>query len=163
MPKYMRWQPFRARATSPARVRSPTTTSAPIARSASDRSSSLRTSARTGRPRRRRISTTSRPTPPTRPAAPVTRIGASIDMDATPSLGKVVVLTETDGPPVTVKTSSRNPSVVVPDQAAPTGGSRNLIAASEPSTMKAANAMSCVIAKGGADCVGASILRTGTF
>jgi len=51
-------------------------------------------------------------------------------MDAIPSLGKVVVLIETDGPPVTVKTSSRNPCVVVPDQAAPTGGSRNLIAAS---------------------------------
>ena len=41
--------------------------------------------ARTGSSRWRSISTTSRPTPPTRPAAPVTRIGASIDMDATPT------------------------------------------------------------------------------
>src|SRR5262249_36785085 len=84
MPKYRRRQPSSARATSSARVRSPTTTSAPVARSDSARSSSVRTSARTGRPRPRRISTTVRPTPPTRPAAPVTRIGASVDMDATP-------------------------------------------------------------------------------
>jgi len=52
---------------------------------------------------------------------------------------------------------------VVPDQAAPTGRSRNLIAASEPSTMKAASATSCAITKGGSDCVGASVLRAGTF
>ena len=49
IPKNMRWQPSKACATSTARVRSPTTTSAPMARSASERSSSRRTSARTGK------------------------------------------------------------------------------------------------------------------
>ncbi len=77
MPKYMRRQPDTAPATSRASVRSPTTTSTPFARSASVRSSSRRTNARTGRPRRRSISTIALPTPPTRPGTPVTRIGLS--------------------------------------------------------------------------------------
>src|SRR5262245_25111362 len=84
MPKYSRRQPSRARRTSAARVRSPTATSAPAARRAAARSSSRWTSARTGRPRRRSAATTAPPTPPTRPAAPVTRIGWTVDM-GTPS------------------------------------------------------------------------------
>src|SRR5262245_23874031 len=87
MPKYTRRQPARARRTFPARVRSPTTTSAPAARKASARSSSRRTSARTSRPRPRSAPTTAPPTPPTRPAAPVTRIGPPGDMEAPPYAG----------------------------------------------------------------------------
>src|SRR5882672_8959196 len=82
MPKYIRLQPASARAMSAARVRSPTPTSAPMARNAAARSSLLRTSARTGRSRWRSASTTAPPTPPTRPAAPVTRIGLLFDMEA---------------------------------------------------------------------------------
>ena len=68
----------------------PTTTSAPVARSVSARSSSRWTNARTGKPLRRSISTIVPPTPPRRPAAPVTRIGTSIDMIAPPTLPEVV-------------------------------------------------------------------------
>jgi len=50
---------------------------APAARNAVARSSSRLTSARTGTLRRRSSSTMVRPTPPTRPAAPVTRIMTS--------------------------------------------------------------------------------------
>ena len=67
MPKYSRRQPASARATSAARGRSPTTKSAPIARSAAARSASRRTRARTGRPRRSSPSTTAPPTPPDSP------------------------------------------------------------------------------------------------
>src|SRR5215472_14494392 len=75
MPKYKRRQPDSAWITSAPRVKSPTTTSAPVARKVWARSSSRLTSARTGKPRRRSNSTTVRPTAPTLPAAPVTKIG----------------------------------------------------------------------------------------
>jgi len=56
-----------ARTTSLGLVRSPTTTSAPSERSASARSSSWWTIARTGTSRSLSIATTERPTPPTPP------------------------------------------------------------------------------------------------
>src|SRR6266403_1271252 len=55
--------------------RLPTTTSAPMSRNACARSSSFRTIARTALPCFNSSSVTVRPTAPTRPAAPVTRIG----------------------------------------------------------------------------------------
>src|SRR6185369_17435486 len=58
--------------------RSPTTTSAPMSRNTCARSSSLRTIARTTLPCSNSSSVTVRPTAPTRPAAPVTRIGVVI-------------------------------------------------------------------------------------
>src|SRR5579871_5978753 len=68
----MRRQPDRAASTSRGRVRSPVTTSAPLACRATVRSSSRRTRARTGSPRRHRLATTALPTPPTWPGTPVT-------------------------------------------------------------------------------------------
>jgi hypothetical protein len=53
----------------------PTTTSAPMSRNACARSSSFRTIARTALPWFNSSSVTARPTAPTRPAAPVTRMG----------------------------------------------------------------------------------------
>src|SRR5579871_6236326 len=73
----MRRQPDRAASTSRGRVRSPVTTSAPLACRATVRSSSRRTRARTGSPRRHRLATTALPTPPTWPGTPVTRMGVS--------------------------------------------------------------------------------------
>src|SRR2546430_5964931 len=75
MPKYIVSQPAIARCMESRSSRSPTMTSAPISRSARDRWSSLRTIARTALPCFNSSSVTVRPTPPTRPAAPVTRIG----------------------------------------------------------------------------------------
>src|SRR5262245_54418471 len=48
------------------------------------------TRARTGRSRRRSASTTWPPTPPTRPAAPVTRMGPPMGMIAAPSFTSVL-------------------------------------------------------------------------
>src|SRR3954466_5421979 len=75
--KNIRWAESRAAATSPGRVRSPTTTSAPSGRSSSAGSSPpWWTIARTRQPRSRRNATTllPTPTPPCAPPAPVTRM-----------------------------------------------------------------------------------------
>src|SRR6202048_2609400 len=71
----MRPQPSMARCIEARSVRSPCTTSAPSRRRASARASSRRTRARTLYPLASRNSVRLRPTPPTAPAAPVTRIG----------------------------------------------------------------------------------------
>src|ERR1700682_1511007 len=78
MLKNIRLAPCMATAMSPARVRSPTTTSAPSALSSSARSSSRRTMARTCSPSSRSSSTTRRLTLPTPPPAPVIRYIALI-------------------------------------------------------------------------------------
>src|SRR5262245_46586061 len=75
MPKYTRRAPRTARNTSAGSSRSPITTSAPAPRKAAARSSSRRTMARTASPRSSNSPVTVRPTPPSWPAAPVTRIG----------------------------------------------------------------------------------------
>src|SRR5262245_51276603 len=73
----MRLQPSIARCIETKSVRSPCMTSAPSRRRALARSSSRRTKARTLCPLASRNSVRLRPTPPTAPAAPVTRIGLS--------------------------------------------------------------------------------------
>src|SRR5882724_8268290 len=75
MPKYIVSQPAITRCIESRSSRSPTTTSAPMARNACARSSSFRTIARTAWPCFNNRSVTVRPTAPTRPAAPVTRMG----------------------------------------------------------------------------------------
>src|SRR6185295_16373771 len=78
MLKNIRVTPLIASSMSRARVRSPTKTSAPSARSASARSSSRWTMARTGAPLSSSDSTTSRLTPPTPPPAPVIKYTTSL-------------------------------------------------------------------------------------
>src|SRR5438552_9665919 len=75
MPKYIVSQPAITRCIESRSSRSPITTSAPMSRNNCARSSSLRTIARTSLPCFNSSSVTVRPTPPTRPAEPVTRIG----------------------------------------------------------------------------------------
>src|ERR1051325_5057640 len=75
MPKYIVSQPAITLCIESRSSRSPTTTSAPMSRNACARSSSLRTIARTALPCFNSSSVTVRPTAPTRPAAPVTRMG----------------------------------------------------------------------------------------
>jgi|HubBroStandDraft_6_1064221.scaffolds.fasta_scaffold22524_4 hypothetical protein len=75
MPKYIVSQPAIALCIEPRSSRSPTTTSAPMSRNACARSSSFRTIARTALPCFNSSSVTVRPIAPTRPAAPVTRMG----------------------------------------------------------------------------------------
>src|SRR5215471_3801480 len=78
MPKYNVSQPAIALCIESRSSRSPTTTSAPLSRSACARSSSLRTIARTALPCFNSSSVTARPTAPTLPAAPVTRMGLAM-------------------------------------------------------------------------------------
>src|SRR5690242_1920580 len=78
MPKYIVSQPVIALCMEPRSSRSPTTTSAPMSRNACARASSFRTIARTALPCFNSSSVTVRPTAPTRPAAPVTRMGLFI-------------------------------------------------------------------------------------
>src|SRR6478735_9366543 len=80
MPKYIVSRPAIARCIESRSSRSPTTTSAPTSRSARARSSSFRTIARTALPCFNSSSAIVRPTLPTRPAAPVTRMGVAIDL-----------------------------------------------------------------------------------
>src|SRR6266550_1835507 len=75
MPKYIVSQPAIARCIESRSSKSPITTSAPLSRNACARSSSFRTIALTALPCFNSSSTIVRPTAPTRPAAPVTRIG----------------------------------------------------------------------------------------
>src|SRR5262247_667383 len=75
MPKYIVSQPVITLCIESRSSKSPTTTSAPFSRKACARSSSLRTIARTALPCFNNSSVTVRPTAPTRPAAPVTRMG----------------------------------------------------------------------------------------
>src|SRR5438094_316953 len=75
MPKYIVSQPAITRCIESRSSRLPTTTSAPMSRNACARSSSFRTIARTALPCFNSSSVTVRPTAPTRPAAPVTRMG----------------------------------------------------------------------------------------
>src|SRR5439155_21821733 len=89
MPKYTRRVPWTARYTSAGSRRSPTKTSAPAARKAAARSSSRRTRARTGSPRSRSRPVTVRPTAPSWPAAPVTRIGSFCSVLMTTLLARV--------------------------------------------------------------------------
>src|SRR4029077_5168640 len=74
MPKYIVSQPAITLCSESRSSRSPTTTSAPMSRNACARSSSFRTIARTVLPCFNSSSVTVRPTAPTRPAAPVTRM-----------------------------------------------------------------------------------------
>src|SRR5882672_4670801 len=74
MPKYIVSQPAITLCMESRSSRLPTTTSAPMSRNACARSSSFRTIARTALPCLKSSSVTLPPTPPTRPAAPVTRI-----------------------------------------------------------------------------------------
>src|SRR4030095_6343326 len=78
MPKYIVSQPAITLCIESRSSRSPTTTSAPISRNACARSSSFRTIARTALPCFKSSSVTVRPTAPTRPAAPVTRMGVAM-------------------------------------------------------------------------------------
>src|SRR5262249_15671004 len=78
MPKYIVSQPSIALCIESRSSRLPTTTSAPMSRNACARSSSFRTIARTALPCVNSSSVTVRPTAPTRPAAPVTRMGFSM-------------------------------------------------------------------------------------
>src|SRR5262245_50500244 len=78
IPKYIVSQPAIARCIESRSSRSPVTTSAPISRNACARSSSLRTIARTALPCFSSSSVTVRPIAPTRPAAPVTRMGLAM-------------------------------------------------------------------------------------
>src|SRR4029079_9099985 len=78
MPKYIVSQPAITLCIESRSSRSPTTTCAPISRNACARASSLRTIARTALPCFNSSSFTVRPTAPTRPAAPVTRMGLFI-------------------------------------------------------------------------------------
>src|SRR6478736_5810150 len=75
MPKYIVSQPVITLCIEWRSSRSPTTTSAPMLRNACARWSSFRTIARTALPCFNSSSATVRPTAPTRPAAPVTRMG----------------------------------------------------------------------------------------
>src|SRR5215470_7316422 len=75
MPKYIVSQPAITLCIESRSSRSPTTTSAPMSRNACARSSSFRAIARTAFPCFNSSSVTVRPIPPTRPAAPVTRMG----------------------------------------------------------------------------------------
>src|SRR5882672_11955866 len=75
MLKYIVSQPAIARCIESRSSRLPTTTSAPMSRSPCARSSSFRTIARTALPCFNSSSVTVRPTAPTRPAAPVTKMG----------------------------------------------------------------------------------------
>src|SRR5262249_21465482 len=75
MPKYIVSQPAITLCIESRSSRLPTTTSAPMSRNACARSSSFRTIARTALPCFNSSSVTMRPTAPTRPAAPVTRMG----------------------------------------------------------------------------------------
>src|SRR5215467_13275812 len=75
MPKYIVSQPAITLCIESRSSRLPTTTSAPMARNPCARSSSFRTIARTALPCLKSSSVTVRPTAPTRPAAPVTRMG----------------------------------------------------------------------------------------
>src|SRR6266567_3732856 len=75
MPKYIVSRPAITLCMDSRSSRSPTTTSTPMLRNACARSSSVRTIARTALPCFNNSSVTVRPTPPTRPAAPVTRMG----------------------------------------------------------------------------------------
>src|SRR2546428_9819471 len=75
MPKYIVSQPAITLCIESRSSRLPTTTSAPMSRNACARSSSFRTIARTALPCFNSSSVTVRPTAPTRPAAPVTRMG----------------------------------------------------------------------------------------
>src|SRR6478609_7371811 len=79
MLKNIRRTPCIASTMSPALVRSPTITSAPIARNWSARSSSRRTIARTCTPPSNSVCTTRRLTLPVPPPAPVTRYTALVD------------------------------------------------------------------------------------
>src|ERR1051325_2291735 len=78
MPKYIVSQSAITRCIESRSSRLPTTTSAPMSRNACARSSSVRTIARTALPCFNNSSVTVRPTAPTRPAAPVTRMGAAM-------------------------------------------------------------------------------------
>src|SRR5262249_45800890 len=75
MPKYIVSQPEITLCIASRSSRSPVTTSAPLSRNACARSSSIRTIARTALPCCNSSSVTVRPIAPTRPAAPVTRMG----------------------------------------------------------------------------------------
>src|SRR5437867_10038767 len=75
MPKYIASQPAITLCIESRSSRLPTTTSAPMSRNTCARSSSFRTIARTALPCFNSSSVTVRPTAPTRPAAPVTRMG----------------------------------------------------------------------------------------
>src|SRR6267378_137093 len=86
MPKYMVSQPAITPCIESRSSRLPTTTSAPMSRNACARSSSFRTIARTALPCFNSSSVTVRPTAPTRPAAPVTRIGIAIFFPLMPSV-----------------------------------------------------------------------------
>src|SRR6185295_15971758 len=78
MPQYIVSQPAIALCIESRSSRSPATTSAPISRNACARSSSFRTIARTALPCFKSSSARVRPAAPTRPAAPVTRMGFAI-------------------------------------------------------------------------------------
>src|SRR6266481_578427 len=78
MPKYIISQPAITLCIESRSSRLPTTTSAPMSRNACARSSSFRTSARTALPCFNSSSVTVRPIAPTRPAAPVTRMGLAM-------------------------------------------------------------------------------------
>src|SRR5690348_14026395 len=78
MPKYIVSQPAITLCIESRSSRLPTTTSAPMSRNACARLSSFRTIARTALPCFKSSSVTVRPTAPTRPAAPVTRMGFAI-------------------------------------------------------------------------------------
>src|SRR6266403_4442311 len=86
MPKYIVSQPAITLCMESRSSRLPTTTSAPMSRNACARSSSFRTIARTALPCFNSSSVTVRPTAPTRPAAPVTRIGIAIFFPLMPSV-----------------------------------------------------------------------------
>src|SRR6266849_4704490 len=75
MPKYIVSQPAITLCMESGSSRLPTTTSAPMSRNPCARPSSFRTIARTALPCFNSSSVTVRPTAPTRPAAPVTRMG----------------------------------------------------------------------------------------